>query len=64
MQLQLLDPWLKWKESYEIVWPSFHPDDCLGVVLEFDFEVPLNFSIVLENLIKLCMSFFPQKLGK
>ena len=35
---------------------SFHPPICLGVFLELDHEILLNSGMVLETLMKLCMT--------
>ena len=35
---------------------SFPPDICLSVFLEFDHEISLDFSSVIETLMKLCMT--------
>ena len=50
---------------------SFPPDICQDVFLEFDSEISLNFPMVLETRMKLCIraqffgkTFLLQKLGK
>ena len=48
---------------------SFLPDICQDVFLEFDHEFSLNFAMVLETLMKMCMTarffgLFAPKIGK
>ena len=38
------------------VWPSFPPDICLRVFLEFDHQISLDFAGVLDTLMNLCMT--------